>query len=86
MNAMLEVRSGDVRSATIAAVVATAGLLIVLFSVVFGTMAADGAVRVMGGSMDNSRYELLLQLNSEAIRVAGAVLLGVGAFVALRRI
>ena len=85
MNAMLEVRPSSTRSVAVAAAVAIVGLAIVLFSVALGTLAADAAVRALGGAMEASRYELTLQLNTEAFRVAGAVLLAVGTFVALRR-
>jgi hypothetical protein len=54
-------------------------------SATIGQVAADAAVRVAGGSLEATRYELVMQLNADAARLAGAVLLGVGAFAALRR-
>lgn len=85
MNATFEVRSRDAFGLTIALVVAVIGLVALLMSVAAGQVAADGALRAAGGSMDTARYLLLVQLNAEAVRVTGAVLLGVGTFVALRR-
>ena len=86
MDATLRFRDVRPRTALVAFVVAIVGLAIVLASASFGESVADGALRAAGGSMDTGRYLLLLQLNADAARFAGAVLLGVGAFVGLRRI
>jgi hypothetical protein len=69
-----------------ALVVAVVGLGIVLFSPTFGQQLADAALREAGGSMDARRYEIVMQLNAEAFRIVGAILLAVGAFVGLRRV
>jgi len=86
MNATFEVRSRDALGLTIALVVAVIGLVALLMSVAAGEMAADAALLAAGGSMDAARYQLLFQLNAEAVRLVGAVLLGVGTFFALRRV
>ena len=86
MDATLRISSSDTRGVVIAVLVAIAGLAIVLMSAGFGQWAADEALRAAGGSMATSRYELMFQLNADAARFAGAVLLGVGAFMGLRRV
>ena len=73
------------RSVVIAVVIALIGLALVVASVTLGQTAADLATRVAGGAMAESRYELVWQLNAIAYAFSGAVLLGVGAFAALRR-
>jgi len=86
MDASFRFREVDSRAAVLALIVALIGLAVILSSVAFGQAFADAAVRGAGGSLPTDRYELLLQMNAEAARIAGAVLLGVGAFVGLRRL
>jgi len=86
MNATLSVRASDTRAVIVSIVVAVVGLLVMLASVSLGQIMADGAVRAAGGSLDSSRYLLVMQLNADAARLAGAVLLAVGTFVGLRRL
>jgi len=86
MSATLSVRASDTRAVIISIVVAVVGLLVMLASVSLGQIMADGAVRAAGGSLDSSRYLLVMQLNADAVRLAGAVLLAVGTFVCLRRL
>ena len=86
MNATLSVRASDRRAVIVSIVVAVVGLLVMLASVSLGQIMADGAVRAAGGSLDSSRYLLVMQLNADAARLAGAVLLAVGTFVGLRRL
>ena len=86
MNATLSVRASDARAVIVSIVVAVVGLLVMLASVSLGQVMADGAVRAAGGSLDSSRYLLVMQLNADAARLAGAVLLAVGTFVGLRRL
>lgn len=72
------------RSVVLALVIAVIGLALVVASVTLGQAAADLATRAAGGALAESRYELVWQLNAIAYAISGAVLLGVGAFAALR--
>jgi hypothetical protein len=85
MNATLQVHADQTRTVVVALVVAVIGFAIVLLSAGFGQTVADNAVRA-AGSLDSSRYELLLQLNAIAALVAGGILLAIGTYVALKRI
>ena len=85
MNATLQVHADQTRTVVIALFVAVIGFAIVLLSAGFGQTVADNAVRA-AGSLDASRYELLLQLNALAALVAGGILLAIGTYVALKRI
>ena len=86
MDASFRLRDVDSRVAVAAFLLALIGLALILSSAAFGQALADAAVRDAGGALATDRYDLLLQMNAEAARIAGAVLLGVGAFVGLRRI
>jgi hypothetical protein len=85
MDATFQLRADQTRTVVVAVIVAVIGLAIVLLSAGFGQTVADNAVR-SAGSLETSRYELLLQLNAVAALVAGGILLAIGTYVALKRI